>query len=71
MSSESRIYDVLRYMMYYNSYGERDQAKELFRQMPEAIRNAMSSKDYTRAEGICPNRVKIGSAMREAVILLG
>ena len=71
MSSESRIYDVLRYMMYYNSYGERDQAKELFRQMPEAIRNAMSSKDYTRAEGICPNRVKIGSAMREAVMLLG
>jgi uncharacterized protein len=71
MASESRIYDVLRYMMYYNSYGERDQARELFRQMPDHIRSAMSSRDYSRAEAVCPNRIKIGSAMREAVRLLG
>jgi predicted aldo/keto reductase-like oxidoreductase len=71
MSSESRIYDVLRYMMYYNSYGERDQARELFRQMPESIRTAMPARDYSRAEAVCPNRIKIASAMREAVSLLG
>jgi predicted aldo/keto reductase-like oxidoreductase len=71
MSSESRIYDVLRYMMYYNSYGERDQARELFRQMPETIRSAMPSRDYTKAEAVCPNRIRIGSAMREAARLLG
>lgn len=71
MSSESRIYDVLRYMMYYNSYGERDHARELFRQMPETIRIAMSTRDYTKAEAVCPNGIKIGSAMREAVRLLG
>jgi hypothetical protein len=71
MSSESRIYDVLRYMMYYNSYGERDQARELFRQMPETIRSAMSSRDYSKAEAACPNRIMIGSAMRKAVTLLG
>jgi len=70
MSSESRIYDVLRYMMYYNSYGERDQARALFRQMPEAIRSAMSSKDYARAEAACPNRIRISSAMKQAVTLL-
>jgi len=71
MSSESRVYDVLRYMMYYNSYGERDQARELFRQMPESIRSAMSSRDYARAEAVCPNRINIGNAMKEAVRLLG
>jgi uncharacterized protein len=71
MPLESRIPEVLRYMMYYNSYGERDQAKELFRQLPHAIRGAMSSKDYTRAEGVCPNKIKIASAMKEAVRLLG
>jgi uncharacterized protein len=71
MSSESRIYDVLRYMMYYNSYGERDQARELFRQMPETIRSAMPSRDYSKAEAACPNRIRISSAMREAATLLG
>jgi uncharacterized protein len=70
MSSESKIYDVLRYMMYYKSYGERDQARELFRQMPENIRSVMSSRDYSRAESTCPNRIRITSAMKEAVTLL-
>ncbi len=71
MASESRIYDVLRYMMYYNSYGERDHARALFRQMPETIRSSMLSRDYTKAEALCPNRIRIGSAMKEAVRLLG
>jgi len=70
MSSEGRIYDVLRYMMYYNSYGERDQARELFRQMPESVRSAMSTRDYSGAEAVCPNRIRIASAMKEAVRLL-
>ncbi len=70
MSSESRIYDVLRYMMYYNSYGERDQARELFRQMPETIRAGLSKRDFSIAESVCPNRIKIGSAMKEAAGLL-
>lgn len=71
MLSESRISDVLRYMMYYNSYGERDEARELFRQIPDSIRSAIASRDYSRAEGACPNKIKIGSAMREAVRVLG
>jgi predicted aldo/keto reductase-like oxidoreductase len=70
MLSESRIPNVLRYMMYYNSYGERDEARELFRNLPENIRRAMVSTDYSRAERICPNGIKIGSAMKEAVRLL-
>jgi predicted aldo/keto reductase-like oxidoreductase len=71
MASESRIYDVLRYMMYYNSYGERDQAKGLFRQMPEALRREMLSRDYSTAEAACPNRILIADAMKDAVRLLG
>jgi uncharacterized protein len=71
MSSESRIYDVLRYMMYYNSYGERDRARELFREMPEKIRREISSRDYSRAEAACPNRIRIAGVMKEAAALLG
>ncbi len=70
-SSESRIPDVLRYMMYYNSYGQRDQAKQLFRNLPETVRNALARNDYSTAERVCPNGISIGSAMREAVRLLG
>lgn len=69
--SESRVPDVLRYMMYYNSYGQRDQAKQLFRSLPETVRSALAQNDYSSAERVCPNRVNIGNAMKEAVRLLG
>jgi predicted aldo/keto reductase-like oxidoreductase len=70
MDSESRIPDVLRYMMYFNSYGERDQARRQFRELPEGIRNNLVSRDYSPAERICPHRIQIGEAMKEAVRIL-
>jgi predicted aldo/keto reductase-like oxidoreductase len=66
----SRVPDVLRYMMYYNSYGKTDDARRLFGELPEIIRNKMASRDYSLAERICPNNVEIGKAMRRAVSLL-
>lgn len=71
MDSESRIPDILRYMMYYNSYGERDLARDLFRKLPENLRNTLSFKDYSHAENACPHKIKIGEAMRKAVRTLG
>jgi predicted aldo/keto reductase-like oxidoreductase len=70
MGADSRIPDILRYMMYYNSYGERDRAREEFKSLPEAFRKSLASRDYSPAERICPNRIKIGQAMREAVRIL-
>ena len=67
MASESRIHDILRYMMYYNSYGERDEARRLFRELPEEIKRTIALKDYSPAERICPHNIKIGKTMREAV----
>ena len=71
MGRDSNIPDVLRYMMYYNGYGERDRAREKFRRLPKAIRNSLASIDYSPAERECPHNIKIGSAMREAVRILG
>jgi len=65
------IPDVLRYMMYYHSYGKRDDARRLFRELPEGTRDSLATRDYAAAELGCPNRIKIGHAMREAVRLLG
>jgi uncharacterized protein len=70
MASESRINDILRFMMYYNSYGERDEARRLFRELPEEIKRNIASNDYSSAERICPHNIKIGKAMREAARVL-
>jgi len=71
MGSESGIPDVLRYMMYFNSYGKTDDARRLFRELPEPVRNSLALRDYSPAERACPNRIEIGRAMREAVSMLG
>lgn len=71
MGKESGIPDVLRYMMYYNNYGERDRAREEFKRLPEHVKNRLTSGDYSPAERVCPNRIEIGRAMREAAGILG
>jgi predicted aldo/keto reductase-like oxidoreductase len=70
MGSESGIPDVLRYMMYYNGYGERDRAREQFRHLPEAVKKDLASRDYSPAERACPHNIEIGKAMREALKIL-
>ena len=70
MGNASRIPDVMRYMMYYNSYGDRDRARGLYRELPEDLRKAMASRDYSPAESVCPHGLRIGKIMREASALL-
>jgi predicted aldo/keto reductase-like oxidoreductase len=71
MPSECRIHDIMRYMMYYNSYGEKDEARRLFRALPASLRKGLASKDYSPAENACPRNIKIGKMMRKAVRILG
>lgn len=70
MGAAAGIPDVLRYMMYHHSYGKRDDARRLFRELPEAVKQDLASKDYATAERACPQQIQIGSAMREAARLL-
>jgi len=59
--------DIMRYMMYYNSYGGRDEARELFAQIPGRVRNKLLSMDYSLAEARCPQHLPIGELIAEAV----
>jgi len=61
------VSDVMRYLMYYNSYGERDRARELFAQIPSKVRNKLLSTDYNLAEARCPQHLPIGKLIAEAV----
>ncbi len=61
------IGDVMRYLMYGRSYGDRHRAAKHFYRIPETIRRQMANLDYTLAEQKCPQKMAIGKLMREAV----
>lgn len=64
------IGDVMRYLMYYRSYGDYQRARELFRDIPADIRRKISANDYGLAEERCPQKMAIGRLMQEAVVEL-
>ena len=59
--------DIMRYLMYYNSYGQQDMARQLFAQIPADARNRLLTTDYNAAEAACPQRMPIGKLVAEAV----
>jgi len=61
------VSDVMRYLMYYNSYGERRSARELFAQIPAGPRSRLLATDYTPAEALCPQHLPIQKLIAEAV----
>ncbi len=61
------VSDIMRYLMYYNSCGDQDRARELFAQIPHNARNKLLSTDYSAAEARCPQRMPITELIAEAV----
>jgi len=64
------VSNIMRYLMYYNSYGERAEARRLFAQIPASVRNKLLNMDYTLAEARCPQRLPIRELITEAVSIL-
>jgi uncharacterized protein len=67
LAQDIPIGDVMRYLMYCRSYGDRDYAVAQFNRIPENLRFQMADLDYTPAEKICPQNIAIGRLMREAL----
>ena len=61
------VSEIMRYLMYYNSYGEQKEARELFAKIPQKVRDKLPSVDYSQAEARCPQNLPIGRLMAEAV----
>ena len=61
------IGDVMRYLMYANSYGDHALAANEFKQIPQKIQTRLSGLDYSRAERECPQGLPIARLMQEAV----
>jgi predicted aldo/keto reductase-like oxidoreductase len=64
------VNDIMRYLMYYKSYGEHDEARKLFAQIPVNVRNKLLSTDFAPVEARCPQHLPIGSLIVEAVTRL-
>lgn len=71
VDSDIPIGDVMRYLMYARSYGDRHRAKTGFQTIPADIRSRMQGQNYNQAEQRCPQNIAIGSLMREALKELG
>jgi predicted aldo/keto reductase-like oxidoreductase len=61
------IGDVMRYLMYARSYGNRQRGKTRFQKIPVITRRQMTLMDYSLAEQRCPQKMAIGKLMKEAV----
>lgn len=64
------IAHTLRYLMYHDAYGERDQARELFQSLPAELRR-FADRDFRRASAACPNGLNLAQLMQRAEALLG
>jgi predicted aldo/keto reductase-like oxidoreductase len=61
------IGDVMRYLMYCRSYGDRHYAMAEFNKIPEKTRMRLAKTDYSNAEHRCPQKMAIGRLMKEAI----
>ena len=56
--------------MYYESYGKRDRARELYREIPTA-RRTPGAESLRAASAVCPQGIDIAARLGEAETLLG
>ncbi len=61
--------EIMRYSMYYNSYtgqGDKQMARELYAKIPESYRSCITAFDYSKAEKMCPQGIKISKIVEMA-----
>jgi predicted aldo/keto reductase-like oxidoreductase len=71
IGEKAPIADVMRYLMYCRSYGDRDYARAEYRKIPPEIRQRLTGIDYAAAEKKCPQKMAIARLMQEAAGELG
>ena len=66
VEGEAPIGDVMRYLMYCNSYDDYKLAADGFNKIPQKVRRRLTHLDYTKAESDCPQGLPIARLMQEA-----
>ena len=70
LAEDIPVADVMRYLMYHQSYDDYDRARSLYARLSPDIRERIGNVDYSLAENRCPQGIPIGKAMRKAQKLL-
>jgi predicted aldo/keto reductase-like oxidoreductase len=66
VEGKAPIGDVMRYLMYCNSYDDYELATAGFKKIPQKIRTDLTRLDYSTAERKCPQGLPIARLMQEA-----
>ena len=66
IGEKAPIGDVMRYLMYCRSYGDRDYARAEYKKIPQNIRENLTRIDYSPAEKKCPQKMAIAQLIQEA-----
>ena len=61
------IRDIMRYLMYYDNYGNHERAARLFNTIPEKTRRRLARFDYSKAADLCPQNMPIAKIMKKAI----
>jgi hypothetical protein len=61
------VNDVMRCLMYHREYDQPGLGKNVFAELPDAVRQTLATADFSRAEAVCPHKLEIAKLMREAV----
>ncbi len=61
------VSDIMRYLMYYNSFGDTQTARQLFADIPQQTRDKILTVDYSAAESRCPQRLPVARLMSQAI----
>ena len=64
------VSDIMRALMYHDSYGDKAQARQVFAEIPAGTRQRLLNVDYSAAESRCPNRMPIAKLVADAVTKL-
>jgi predicted aldo/keto reductase-like oxidoreductase len=62
--------DIMRALMYHDSYGDIAHAKSVFAEIPADVKERLLSVDYSVAEHVCPNRMPISKLIADAAAKL-
>lgn len=69
IKGNTAISESLRYLMYYESYGKQERARELYKAMPAESRR-FDLVDLKHASAVCPQGIDIAARLDEARTLL-
>jgi predicted aldo/keto reductase-like oxidoreductase len=70
LSGDTRVADILRYLMYHEGYGKNEEARRLYHELPPECRE-FNKKELLEARKECPQGIDIAARLEKAKKIFG